>query len=887
MSGAVGEGRLALELPASEGWSVEQAEVVFVAVAPRPQLTLERAERDAESGLVSIDFMSSRPLAVLPRANHFALEGEAGVGRTPHLQLSRLDAYRFRVRSMEAVSTAEAVRLVFQGGGEDHFGLSLSRGQFDIDEWTRAEAEAPAEEPLAARVALPAAEVTIPLALTETPAGSGFLTAFANGSLNTGGSEEAHNYQLELESGDELSVYTNAIETSPTSRLQLYDPSGTQVLGGYNGSPYPIQRYAIETPGTYRVRFWTDGASDFEFRADVGRGQSLEVETNNSVGEANSLRFSAISGGYQARVAGALAALDSNSWFGGSNDTQGDYFNLGTINAGNAVDVTYALPSGSSLEAGDLQIALYRDGEDSPVKVSTAAAGLSHTATVDGAYFAQVGINDNLDGTSLRFAGETDRVDLPAAVLDGAEALTVEFWLRGRPDGRGVLSAAHAGESNEFLLYLLNSTTVRLHDRGPSFDWTVPPIDEATWRHYAVVRDPIAGTLELFVDGDSMGTKATTLPALTVEHLVLGQDQDTVGGGYQTHQAFIGHLDDLRVWSVARSASEIQDNRSAVLNGDESDLTAYWRFNEGSGTVASDETVQQYDGTLVGPEFVGDVGAAGFNPAKLGLRAQYLATVTVSDAIAPTLVATTLPDPENEGFYTSFGVEFSEDMDPVTVAEASAYTLIEAGADGSFGTADDDPYALEVSTYTLGREVTLNLLDGPMQPGLYRFTASASLTDRAGNPLMPYSVDFTLNQLGDFIIENRANDTFAEATPLAAQLLPAHDGTFTLAETWSAVDGGGLELIDLNADGALDAVVLDYAGNAVAVYLNDGQGAFTYDASYGMPDDPVFSVTGDFDGDGREDLAVSVRDDDELRIFFNEGDGTLRDGGAIAVGDGP
>ncbi|MFP4283319.1 MAG: hypothetical protein ACLFU2_11905, partial [Opitutales bacterium] len=44
LSGALGEGRLTLELPASEGWGVEQAEVVFVAVAPRPQLTLERAE---------------------------------------------------------------------------------------------------------------------------------------------------------------------------------------------------------------------------------------------------------------------------------------------------------------------------------------------------------------------------------------------------------------------------------------------------------------------------------------------------------------------------------------------------------------------------------------------------------------------------------------------------------------------------------------------------------------------------------------------------------------------------------------------------------------------------------------------------------------------------
>ena len=40
---------------------------------------------------------------------------------------------------------------------------------------------------------------------------------------------------------------------------------------------------------------------------------------------------------------------------------------------------------------------------------------------------------------------------------------------------------------------------------------------------------------------------------------MLGQDQDSMGGGFQDNQAFEGYLADLRVWDVVRTASEISE----------------------------------------------------------------------------------------------------------------------------------------------------------------------------------------------------------------------------------------------------------------------------------------------------------------------------------------
>ena len=39
--------------------------------------------------------------------------------------------------------------------------------------------------------------------------------------------------------------------------------------------------------------------------------------------------------------------------------------------------------------------------------------------------------------------------------------------------------------------------------------------------------------------------------------LVIGQDQDSVGGGFQDKQSFIGELSDLNVWNRVLSSQEI------------------------------------------------------------------------------------------------------------------------------------------------------------------------------------------------------------------------------------------------------------------------------------------------------------------------------------------
>ncbi len=64
-------------------------------------------------------------------------------------------------------------------------------------------------------------------------------------------------------------------------------------------------------------------------------------------------------------------------------------------------------------------------------------------------------------------------------------------------------------------------------------------------------------------------------------------------GGY-----FHGRLNEIRVWNIARTQTQIQQNMHQEISSSSSRLVAYWKFDDGSGTTLSDDTVNSNDGTL-------------------------------------------------------------------------------------------------------------------------------------------------------------------------------------------------------------------------------------------------------------------------------------------------
>ncbi len=63
---------------------------------------------------------------------------------------------------------------------------------------------------------------------------------------------------------------------------------------------------------------------------------------------------------------------------------------------------------------------------------------------------------------------------------------------------------------------------------------------------------------------------------------------------------FLGKLDDLRIWNIAKTAEQLKVGMNTKPNGTENNLIGNWDFNEASGDTAFDNSFNAYHATLNG-----------------------------------------------------------------------------------------------------------------------------------------------------------------------------------------------------------------------------------------------------------------------------------------------
>lgn len=200
--------------------------------------------------------------------------------------------------------------------------------------------------------------------------------------------------------------------------------------------------------------------------------------------------------------------------------------------------------------------------------------------------------------------------------LDLSGSFTFEAWVQFESlpsSGNGVMIITKddysAVANRAYKFSLTNDTgTLKLELRkgysGSSeselVDWT-PTID--TWYHVAVSRDGSSGDCVFYVNSIQQGATqagATTALQNTSAPFAIGTHFDSATPA----EFFDGLIDDVRVWDDVRTPTEISDNMSVELVGNEANLVGYWKLNNDY----TDETSNGNDLTASGsPIFSNDI----------------------------------------------------------------------------------------------------------------------------------------------------------------------------------------------------------------------------------------------------------------------------------------
>ena len=110
------------------------------------------------------------------------------------------------------------------------------------------------------------------------------------------------------------------------------------------------------------------------------------------------------------------------------------------------------------------------------------------------------------------------------------------------------------------------------------------------WYHVVGVYDTVDDTYAIYIDGELHKSGSYNLADQSSNYLSLGTR-------YGSSERFDGTIDDVRIYNYELDAEEI-----AELYG----LVGHWKFNEGSGSIASDSTAFGNDATINGATWATD-----------------------------------------------------------------------------------------------------------------------------------------------------------------------------------------------------------------------------------------------------------------------------------------
>ncbi len=201
--------------------------------------------------------------------------------------------------------------------------------------------------------------------------------------------------------------------------------------------------------------------------------------------------------------------------------------------------------------------------------------------------------------TCLDFDGTDDYVNCGAIPIPSN--ITIEAWINieylGGSEYKYGIVGTQAG-TNGYMMLRIGDGTIGNYDL-PEFAFYngsgvvkvtgTTTLDYERWYHVAATYD--GSDMKIYVDGRLENSASETGATTSGLNMFIGREELSSDGYFE------GLIDEVRIWNTARTGSQIREDMCRNLTGNETNLLAYYNFDNTSGSTLQDFSGNGYDGT--------------------------------------------------------------------------------------------------------------------------------------------------------------------------------------------------------------------------------------------------------------------------------------------------
>jgi hypothetical protein len=211
-------------------------------------------------------------------------------------------------------------------------------------------------------------------------------------------------------------------------------------------------------------------------------------------------------------------------------------------------------------------------------------------------YMYSLSVNAQNGGYALKFDGINDYVSRATGPISGLTSLTIETWVYIDPTASGemylIQQRDNTSITGEYVLEINSDLSLDFWDYNGSNNGfaqkttnTGVTLTKGVWTHIAVSINNTTGKAEYYINGKNLLTENRVGSQVSYNSnldFYFGKD------GRDENKLFKGKIDEVRIWNVAHTETEIKTNMYKELAGNENGLVAYYKMSDGTGTTLTD-----------------------------------------------------------------------------------------------------------------------------------------------------------------------------------------------------------------------------------------------------------------------------------------------------------